>query len=323
MRPAQAHHFTLYCLASLALVSAASALFSASAAADGSNELPAGGLAFAANPSIAIEQQDIQLSRDLITLTYALRNDAQSQQTIVIAFTLPELDTNAVSDGEVILPSADPANFVQFSPQVDGQAPSFRVEQRALALGLDVSDVLARHHIPLFPFAGASQGKLAELNASDRLDLLERGILKEDGSAVVAAWTLRTVAYWRQSLQAGQKINIAISYRPIAGVASYKAETLQSQRKRACLTAAQEAAIAKLPTEGGVAPTLTSVGLLASNGGDQLGPARRMRILIEAGDQSTIVATCRDGLKRTGPTQLEWTATDHLLDEDLHVLFVR
>ena len=315
--------FVLSGVASLALASAVAIGSAPGIAAGGSNELPAGGLSFAANPSISIEQQDIQLSRDLITLNYTLRNDAQSPQAILIAFSLPELDTSALSDGEVILPSAEPANFVQFTLEVDGQMPSYNVEQRALALGLDVSPVLTRNRIPYFPFAASSQDKLAGLSAGERLDLLERGILKEEGPAVVAAWTLKTVAYWRQSLQAGQKINIVVSYRPIVGVASYKTETLQSLRKRSCLSEAQEVAIAKLPAEGGIAPTFTSVGLLAANGGDQLGPAHRIRILIETGDQSTIVATCREGLKRTGPTQLEWTATDYLLDEDLHVSFVR
>lgn len=313
----------LFCLASAVLAGATLADISPISAADASGELPAGGLAFAANPSISIERQDVLLSRDLITLTYALRNEAQSPQAILITFALPELDTNAVADGEVILPSADPSNYVQFSPKVDGQAPAFKIEQRAFALGLDVSEVLARNHIPLFPFSTTSSGKLSGITVADRLDFLERGILKEDGSSVIAAWTLKTIAHWRQVIPAGQRINIVHSYRPITGVAPYKTETLQSSRKRSCLSDAQEGAIAKLPSEGGVTPTFTSVGFLAISGSDNLGPARRFRLLIETADQFTIVATCRDGLKRTGPTQLEWTATDHVLEEDLHVLFVR
>lgn len=313
----------LFCAAGIVLTGAILADVPGAFAAESSVELAAGGLSFAANPSISMERQDVLVSPDMITLTYTLHNDAQLPQAILITFALPELDTNAVTDGEVILPSADPNNYVQFSPKVDGQAPPFKIEQRATALGLDVSNTLASAGIALFPFGSASSSKLSELSAADRLAFLERGILKEEGSSVVAAWTLKTVAHWRQVLPAGQQINIVHTYRPITGVTSYKTETLQSSRRRSCLTEAQETAIAKLPTEGGVAPTFTSVGFLAASGSDQLGPARRFRILIETADQLTIVATCRDGMKRTGPTQLEWTATDHVLDEDLQILFVR
>ena len=291
--------------------------------AEGSVELPAGGLAFAANPSITIEQQDLVIGSASIALTYALRNAAQSQQSILITFSLPELDASALADGEVTLPSAEPSNYIQFSLKVDGQAPAVKVEQRAIALGLDDSSTLTAAGIPLFPFGMTAASKLSDLSAADRLDLLERGILKEDGSAVVAAWTLKTVAYWRQTFAPGQTITIAHSYRPISSAAPHRPEALPGLRKRFCLSATQEVSITKLPVEGGVAPTATSIAYLATTGADQLGPARRFRMLIETNDQLTIVAMCRDGLKRTGPMQLEWTGTEHTLDEDIHILFVR
>ena len=299
------------------------AVVSGAVVAEGSVELPAGGLAFAANPSVTIEQQDLVIGSASIAVTYTLRNAAQSPQSIVVTFSLPELDASALADGEVTLPAAEPTNYIQFSPKVDGQAPAVKVEQRAIALGLDVSSTLTAAGIPLFPFGTTSASKLSDLSAADRLDLLERGILKEEGSAVVAAWTLKTVAYWRQTFAPGQTITIANSYRPISGAAPSRPEALPTLRKRFCLSTAQEAAIAKLPVEGGVAPTATSVAYLTTAGADQLGPARRFRMLIETNDQLTIVAMCRDGLKRTGPMQLEWTGTEHTLDEDMHILFVR
>ena len=308
-----------------AAIAAWAMLVSATAgyAAETSVEVAAGGLAFAGNPSITLEQQDVLITADAITISYELRNKAQSAQAILVTFALPELDANAVADAELILPSAEPANYVQFLPKADGQPVAFKIEHRAIALGLDVTSSLNSAGIPLFPFGSGAAAKLADLGSAERLDLLERGILKEDGPAAVAAWTLKTVAYWRQTFAPQQTITVVLSYRPIAGIAVYNPETLQTLRKRTCVTPAIERAIAQLPSEGGVAPVLTSVGFLASAGADLLGPARRFRMIIETSDRLTIVATCREGLVRTGPMQLEWTASDHIHEDDLHVLFAR
>ena len=292
-------------------------------AATSSVELAAGGLSFAANPSIIIERHDLVISPDMITVTYAMRNESQSTQALVVTFALPELDANAVADSELVLPSDTPTNYVQFQPRVDGQAVVFNVEQRATALGLDVTDILKRVGIPLFPFGNGAAAKLTELTDSDRIDLLERGVLKEDGTSIVASWTLKTVAHWRQTFAPDQTITITQSYRPIVGTAGLQPETLQTQRKRSCVTPEFEKALTQLPSEGGIGPRLTSVGFLATAGADGLGPARRYRMIIETSDRLMIASTCRDGLKRTGPMQFEWTTSDHVSDEDLHVLFAR
>lgn len=292
-------------------------------AAAGSVELAAGGLSFAANPSIIIERQVLVISPDTITVTYALRNNAQSAQALVVTFALPELDANAVADSELVLPSDTPTNYVQFQPRVDGQAVTYNVEQRATALGLDITDTLKRVGIPLFPFGTGAAAKLTELVDSDRIELLERGVLKEDGTSIVASWTLRSIAHWRQTFLSGQTTTITQTYRPIVGTAGLKPETMQLHRKRSCVTPAFETALAQLPSEGGIGPVLTSVGFLATVGTDTLGPARRYRLIIETSDRMMIASTCREGLKRTGPMQFEWTTSDHTPDEDLHVLFAR
>ena len=292
-------------------------------AATTSVELAAGGLSFAANPSIILERQDLVISPDTITVTYALRNTSTSTQALVVTFALPELDANAVADSELVLPTDTPTNYVQFQPRVDGQAVAFGVEQRATALGLDITDTLKRVGIPLFPFGTGAAAKLTELVDADRIDLLERGALKEDGTSIVASWTLKTVAHWRQAITAGQTITITQAYRPIVGTAGLQPDSLQVHRKRSCVTPAFETALAQLPSEGGVGPLLTSVGFMATVGADNLGPARRYRLIIETSDRLMIAATCRDGLKRTGPMQFEWTTSDHVPDEDLHVLFAR
>jgi hypothetical protein len=295
----------------------------ASSAGDASIEIAGGGLAFAGNPSLRIEQQDVLITRDKIEVTYKLRNSADTQQAILIAFAAPDLDANAATEDEVALPSADPTNYVGSSTTVDGQPVTLGIEQRAMALGLDVTGRLQAAGLDLFPYAAGLAAKLDGLATEKRLDLLERGILRDDGANALPAWTLKTVGHWRQAFAPQQTITIVHAYRPIASALPRSDEVMAVQRQRACLTPAQERQIAELPTEGGVTATVTTVGYGATPGGDGLGPVGRFRLIVEAADTLTIVATCREGLKRTGPLQFDWSASDYTPDEDYHLLFAR
>jgi hypothetical protein len=299
------------------------AMAPATAQAQGSTvEIAGGGLAFAATPSVVVETQDTVIAPDKIAITYALRNQASISQSFLITFSLPELDAAIVWSNEVVLDKAEPENFVRSETLVDGQPITLKFEQRAFALGLDVTDQLIAAFLPLFPFAPGLNDLLRSLEPARRLDLLERGILRLDGANVVPAWTLKSVGYWRQTINAAQIVTIAHAYQPISGISDYATPAFAKLRKRMCVTPAQEAAIARLAA-GGPAPKLASVVYLVSPGADGLGPANRFRLIIEAGDPDTIVASCREGMKRTGPLQFEFSANDYSDEDDLLVLFAR
>lgn len=288
-----------------------------------STEVVAGGLSFAANASIRIEQQDVLITPDKISITYALRNSASSRQSIYVSFAMPDLDANAVADGDIALAANDPVNFVQFATLVDGQPITISGEQRATALGLDVTNLLSVSGIPLVPATDRWSANLEAMTPAQRLELLERGILKEEGANLAPAWSVRTVAYWRQTFAPEQTITIQHSYRPIAGISSYSADAISASRKRSCVSAAHETAIAKLTSTSGDAPTLTSITYGATPNADALGPIRRFRLIIESTDAQTVIASCREGLKQAGPMQLDWNATDYVPDEDFQLLFAR
>jgi hypothetical protein len=292
------------------------------AASEASVELGAGGLSFAANPSLRIDQQDVLVTPDRISVTYTVRNEASIPQSIYVSFQLPDLDANAITDAEVAIVGNNPTNFVQATTLVDGQPVVLKTEQRAMALGLDITGVLTTAGVALYPFAEATPAHLEALSAPQRLEMLERGILKEDGSSVVPSWSLKTVSYWRQSFAPGQVVTILHSYHPVAGTTAYSAEVMPAQRKRACVSAVNESAIAKL-SDGGTAPMLTSIGYVATPGAEALGPVRRFRLIVETSDPNMVVASCRDGLKQTGPMQFDWSASDYTPDEDFQLLFAR
>jgi hypothetical protein len=287
-------------------------------------EIGTGGLSFAANPALVPERQDVLITPDRIRLTYAVRNGATTPLSITIAFTLPDLDAASLAADELALRSDSTDNFVRATTLVDGQPVTLQTEQRALALGLDVTATVLAARLPLFPFASDMTARLEMLDAAGRLDLLERGILRVEGGSLTPAWTLKTVAHWRQTFAAGQTLTLVHSYHPLVGVMPATGGAIGGLRKRICLSPAQETAISKLPREGTTGtPTLTTVGFLATPGADHVGPYHSYRLIIETADPATVVASCRDGLRRTGPMQFELNAADYVPDEDLQVLIAR
>ena len=252
-----------------------------------------------------------------------LRRSFGQSSVICAAFALPDVDAYAIAEGELALASTESLNFVQFATMVDGQPLAFQSEQRATALGLDVTSLLAASGIATLPTADGLPAMLDALSQAQRLELLERGIFKEDGATLAPAWSVKTVAYWRQSFAPGQTLTIQHSYRPIAGISHYQVDATSALRKRMCLTAAHETAIAKLTSAAGIAPTLTSITYGATANADALGPVRRFRLIVESGDAQTVIATCREGLKQTSPIQLDWNATDYIPDEEFQLLFAR
>ena len=111
-----------------------------------------GGLLFVQDPSIVVDQQDVAIAAGEIKVTYVLRNTTAGERTILAAFPLPELDSAAFGDQLIKLASPQAANFASATFTVEGAPVQTEIEQRALALGLDVTAQLAAHQVPLQPF---------------------------------------------------------------------------------------------------------------------------------------------------------------------------
>ena len=287
-----------------------------------SRDAAAGGLAFVPDPTIVIETQEIVLSTGEIKINYSLRNKGTAERTIMAVFPLPDLDTAQVSDQQLKVYTTQSANFIAAAITVDGAAAPVEVEQRALALGLDVTTLLATHQIPLMPFDKGSTNQLRRLPKVVRSDFLQRGILRVDDERVEPNWTLKTTAYWRQSFPPKKPVSIALTYKPVTASALYQATLIDTFRTTHCLDSTLEAAITrKIAAQSGkvIFNWLTyAPGLAASLSG----AARQFKLRIEKSDIGTIVATCRQGFRPLGPTTLEWIAQDYSLEEDVHVLFI-
>ena len=284
-------------------------------------EVAAGGLVFVQDPAIVIETEEMLIARNEINVTYVMRNTTGAERSIFVAFPLPELDTSVFGDQPVKLPAQQAANFVAAAFSVNGTPPAAEMDQRALALGLDVTAQLAANQITLQPYDPAVAGQLRRLPKVTKVDLLQRGILRAEDERLEPNWTIKTTAFWRQSFPSRKSVTIALNYRPLTATAAFNPSLLEVVRPTHCLDSTADVAVTrKVAAQGGkVAFNWTS--FVPSNGSSLLGPARQFRLRIEKPSIDTLVVTCRSNLRQLGPTTFEWTAQNYL-EEELRVLFV-
>ena len=286
------------------------------------SEIGVGGLIFSGNLNLTIDQQDVTIAADAVQVNYSIRNADDSDQTITIAFPFADVDGTMPPDVQTGIAVSNPSNFMDIVIDVDGRRPTFAVEQRATAVGLDVTKAIIDAQLPLFPLAADLSQRLADLDPAVRNDLVERGVLKVDDDVVSPAWTLKTTAYWRQVFPAGQTLALSLTYKPITGRNAFSSGALQPLKKGVCVDAGAEQLIVRLASQG-TPLTMVAVGYVAHPGAEALGPVGRFRLTVDQSVAKSIVATCRQGLRKTGPTTSDWVATNYAMDEEFRVLFVR
>jgi hypothetical protein len=312
--------------AALVAVSAFQALAGSEARTDGRpelvHEIAAGGLIFSGNTNLAIDQQDVSIGTQAVQVNYVIRNADSSDHTITIAFPFVDVDGHVAAALQSEFDVKASTNYMDAAFVVDGRRPNYAVEQRAIAVGLDVTKAITDAGLPLFPLDADIGQRLADLEPAIRQDLAERGIIRVDDDQITPAWALKSTAYWRQVFPAGQTLALSLSYKPAAGRNAFTSGALQPLKKGVCIDSAVEQAIMRLASEG--APlTMIAVGYVAHPGSEALGPVGRFRLTIDKSEPKSIAATCRQGLSKTSPTTSDWDAAAYATDEDWRVLFVR
>jgi Domain of unknown function (DUF4424) len=310
----------------LAVVLAGAALAESKAASDGRpelhSEIAVGGLIFSGNLNLTIDQQDLTIAAEAVQVNYSIRNSDSSDQTITIAFPFADVDGSMSPDLQTGIAVSNPSNFMDVVIDVDGRRPAYAIEQRAVAVGIDVTKAILDAQLPLFPLAADLSQRLADLDPAVRNDLVERGVLKVDDDVVAPAWTLKTTAHWRQVFPAGQTLALSLGYKPVIGRNAFSSGALQPLKKGVCIDAGAEQSIMRLASQG-TPLAMVAVGYVAHPGAEALGPVGRFRLTVDQSDAKSIVATCRQGLSKTGPTTSDWVATNYAMDEEFRFLFVR
>ena len=271
-----------------------------------------------ANGEMRTESQDITIGINRIRIVQVMRNTGERDLNLLVSFALPDIDTLWIWDLPPLLPRSGEHNFVDAMTTADGETVYPQIEQRAAALGLDVTEALKGLGIALFPYASGIRDKINALSKGVKDDLVARGVLKENGQQLLPAWLLRSTIHWRQRFPAGKQVKIVHTYKPVVGRPAGSLATLE---KTACLEPAEARRLEDLAASG-KPPRLTVVAFQATAGASWADPIGQFKLTIEKPKPAAAAVSCRTELTAVGSTQLEHSARDHSHEDDLTVLFI-
>ena len=190
---------------------------------DSTAELGTGGLILSRSDMISMESEDLFISKKRVTVDYVFRNRSEQDIETIVAFPMPDIEANPY--WMAAIPHYTQDNFLSFEVTVDGQDVEPRLEQRAFAVGVDISDELESEGVPFYPYGEEATAALAKLPESVAKDWVARGIIVveeyDDGSGMKRVlspfWQLRSTYWWRTVFPANEDVAVSHSYTPSLG----------------------------------------------------------------------------------------------------------
>jgi hypothetical protein len=317
----------------------------AASANDSIRELGTGGLIVSRSDALRLQSERLMISPDRVTGDYLFRNDTDEDIEATVAFPMPDIDGMVYDPPQI--PDNGSDNFLDFEVKVDGRAVKPQLEQRAFAVGIDVTDLLMREHVPVNPFAPRVSAALQALPVATATDWISRGLIfmdsRNDGSGWndvrTPRWSLKSTYWWRSSFPAHKEVKIWHRYKPsvgeTVGVSFYSAfhkrfnddsGTYSAYKKRYCMDEHFEQAILKAAKESeDVGPMLSEQHI------EYVQPTSRdwapstiedFTLIIDKGYSNNLVSFCGENVRRTGPTTFEMTAQQYYPEENISILIL-
>lgn len=305
--------------------------------------LGAGGLVFITNPEIEMQSEDLFLSKEEVRVTYRFLNKAETDQTILVAFPMP--DITGSGDFMVSVPTDDPENIFGFQTSFDGEPVAAELHQYAFAAGIDQSAVLRELGVPLAPFGEATHTALNALSDADKQRLEQLGMAfpmeYDSGSGwqvdLTPAWTLSSTYSWEATFPAGEPVEVVHTYKPSVGgtvAVTFLAppyddyDPATTYKKKYCADEGFINTVKKTlpnPDEPYGAPFTESwLSYIWSTGANWGGPIGEFTLTIDKGRPENLVSFCGENVEKISPTQFRMTAKDFYppWDRELEVLIL-
>ena len=99
------------------------------------------------------------------------------------------------------------------------------LEQKAFAVGIDISELLKANNVPVNPFTQPVFTALEALSEETAKDWIDRGLIfidsYDDGAGWkyvrTPLWSLKSTYWWRSTFPAGKEVKVAHRYKPSVG----------------------------------------------------------------------------------------------------------
>jgi len=311
------------------------------AANDSTAELAAGGLILTRSDSIEMRSEDLFVSQEQVIVRYRFLNTTPEPVRTVVAFPMPDIGGEGFFESDVGIPSEDPANLLDFSTRVQGILVSPRVEQKAMAGGIDRTAWLTSRGVPLASHLSGAGDALDRLSAGDKAEALELGLATQDDfdagkgweHHLAPAWVLKTTFHWEQIFPVGRELAVEHRYKPAVGST---VETIvggpgwtgpdnhwaREMQRKYCIDEAFVAAVihGRKAMNGSGWYQERRIAYVLKTGANWARPIGDFRLVVDKGAPENLVSFCAKGVKKFSPTQFEVRATDFTPTQDLDIL---
>ena len=304
-------------------------------------ELKTGGIEFTRTDSVSMEEETLYISPKQVRVDYVFRNDGEKPVETYVAFPMPDIPGGPEQNIDAGNTESD--NFLGFSVSQDGKEIKPNLQQRIYSGDIDMTDVVVAAKVPMNPQSQEARAALAQLPPETIEDWLTRGLIMadiyDDGSGqkkdYLPLWTLKSAYWWKTSFPAGKDVEVSHKYRPSVGgtVATTflnennepKGDRFEEYKKKFCI----DDAFVKLAKKSNAAmnagePYLVEnwISYILTTGSNWAGPIKKFTLVVDKGEHDNFVSFCGEGVKKTGDTTFEMTATDFYPEKDLDILLL-
>ena len=305
-------------------------------------ELKTGGLVYVQSPDVVMAEEDLFISPTKVTVDYVFRNQGDKDVETIVAFPMPDIVGGMNSN--ISIPFVDEDNFLGFTVTQDGEPIEPELQQRVISqAGVDLTDELVSRGVPLLPFSDATAAAMEKLPREVLDDWITRGLIITDEfdagkgweSHPLPIWTLRTVYWWKTTFPAGKEVRVHHEYAPSVGATTaisfiYDGQPnepyLSDYKSRFCMDDSFVKLATKLEKAGRAetGPYFMEnwISYVLTTGANWAGAIEKFRLTIDKGAAANYVSFCGEGVKKTGPTTFEMTATDFTPSKDIDILLL-
>lgn len=305
-------------------------------------QLTTGGLEFVSHGEIAMESEDLYISREEIRVTYVFRNDSAEDIDLLVAFPMPDIVPDHFSP--TAFPTGPADNLFEFETTFNSEPINATLHEYAYAAGVDRTDLVRELNLPIVSMSDEAIAAVDALDDETTAQLLHLGMAIPDMYDVGEGmkthhwpnWTYRATYTWEATFPAGERVTVEHRYKPSVGGTtgvSFLSEPYEDYdpaadyKRKYCTDDAFVDAVRKTlknPDESWSAPFMENwISYILTTGGNWSGGGiEKFRLVIDKGDEANLLSFCGSNVKKIGPTTFEMVEENFWPERELDILIL-
>lgn len=303
-----------------------------SLANDSTGFVGTGGIQYLKSPHIAMQTEDLFISKMQIRVDYQFKNLSQHDITETILFPLPRVDDieDSFADTESLVRSFKIwVNGKAVQPKVHVRAFLYPVNQQGERVNqpIDVTEILQRCGVSDADLMGVWQRKEHMGNVRQRVVQCQAPKLRQIHPKLSLEnldWATQIVYSWQQTFKAGEITHVKHQYTPLLGGSLYFDASKDPKNgfyRQYCVDDSFRAEIQRRYQKRDL--LYSALSYVLTTGANWAKPIGKFTLTIER-DSNELVSLCWDkSLKKVGANRFQAVKHDFLPKRDLDIVFVQ